>query len=145
VSSGVFFDVGFTLHAGFFGNFGNVLVDKSPELFISGDIFLNGSHLVAGYVFAEIAAIWAMRSEAGLAFMSEVYTLSYTMRQKNAHLIEKTASRRNLSCALVFLPNHLGFSDRQGHSFSEPPQMNLRNFRDVTPKSKDTQKNSNSD
>jgi hypothetical protein len=38
---------------------GNVFVDKCFEAFVSGDVFLDGGHLVPGDVFGDIAAVLA--------------------------------------------------------------------------------------
>jgi hypothetical protein len=45
---------------GFFRNLDDVLLDERFEALISGDVFLDGGHLVTGDVFGDVAAVLAV-------------------------------------------------------------------------------------
>lgn len=52
--SGVFFDVGLALLAGYFRDLAEMLVHELFEALTSGEVFLNDGNLISGNVFGDI-------------------------------------------------------------------------------------------
>ena len=137
-----FFDDSFALLAGFFGDFGDVFINKSLEVLVSGYVLLNGGQLVARDVFGDVVTVLAVlevvvrltvgtdaddgemaafhKADGGHLFNAVWYRVGLhgqSIYQSIHHATKNTENLRNFQITKNFvvypLPGHLFFQASQ--------------------------------